>query len=432
MSEKAILSNRIYMPADAKRQKLLDKELTYTIPSYNPHDPPTVIKNMGKVSDKLVTVPIGRLDLIPEDYEIIDKRTVLPVDFPKFKFDLRESQALVYDRVDDNAIVNAFVSWGKTFTAIALAAKLGQKTLIVVHTLALRRQWEEEIEKCLGIKPGVIGSGKFETDPIIVVSNVQTLSKKIKEVSKMFGTLILDEMHHVSAPTFANIIDKSSARYKIGLSGTLQRKDGKHIIFNDYFGFDVHQPPKENYMTPRVVVVKSETRFPDSAKMPWAKRVNAVAYDENYQKMIAQLASVYAAKGHKVLVVSDRVQFLRRCAELTGNNAICVTGELEHGQRETELQKIKSGEADILYGSQSIFSEGISVNELSCLILGTPINNEPLLIQLIGRVIRKLEGKPQPVVLDIHLKGNTASNQAKARMGVYIKQGYEIKTVAGR
>ena len=427
---KAILSNRIYMSADAKRQKLLDKELTYTIPSYNPHDPPTIIKNMGKISNELVTVPIGRMDLIPENFEIIDKRTVVPVDFPKFKFDLRESQAKVYDLIDDNAIINAFVSWGKTFTAIAIAAKLGQKTLVVVHTLALRKQWEEEIEKCLGIKPGVIGSGKFETEPMIVVSNVQTLGKKIKEVSKIFGTLILDEMHHVSAPTFANIIDKSSARYKIGLSGTLQRKDGKHIIFNDYFGFDIHQPPKENYITPRVQIIKSDTRFPDSARMPWAKRVNEVAYNEDYQKLVAQLASVYAAKGHKVLVVSDRVHFLRRCAELTGNNAICITGELDHAQRDSELQKIKTGEADILYGSQSIFSEGISVNELSCLILGTPINNEPLLIQLIGRVIRKLEGKQQPVVVDIHLKGNTASNQANARMGVYIKQGYEIKTLA--
>jgi len=295
MSGKAILSNRIYMSADAKRQKLIDQELTYSIPSYNPMEPPTIIKNMGRISSKLITVPMGRLDLIPDDYEIIDKRTLVPVTFPDFKFDLR---------VNDNAIINAFVSWGKTFTAIAIAAKLGQKTLIVVHTLALRKQWEDEIEKCLGIVPGVIGSGKFDTDPIIVVSNVQTLGKKMTEIQKMFGTIILDEMHHVSAPTFSKIIDKCSARYKIGLSGTLQRKDGKHIIFNDYFGYDVHQPPKENYITPRVVLVKSDTRFPDSAKLPWAKRVNQVAYDENYQKMIAQLASVYAAKGHKVLVVS--------------------------------------------------------------------------------------------------------------------------------
>lgn len=569
---KAIISNRIYMTADAEQQKLLDEELTYTIPSYNPMDPPTVIKNMGRISDKLISIPVGRMDLIPDNYEISEKRTTFPENFPEFRFDLRDSQAQVYNLVEDNAIINAFVSWGKTFTALAIATKLKQKTLVVVHTLALRNQWEEEVEKTLGIKPGIIGSGKFNIEPPIVIANIQTLSKRIKEVSQIFGTLILDECldynskittkngqrdigtivnnkeshevlsfnedtkqfewkpilrwfknpqkedmikftfsdkstlkctlnhtvysynkgkikaenllegdyliankssnildytvlevtdinfeqatggyrynievadnhnylaghklvsncHHTPASTFSNIIDKSTARYKIGLSGTLQRKDGKHVILNDYFGFDVHQPKKENYITPRVVVIKSEIRFPDSTKIPWAKRVNTVAYNEEYQHMVSMLASTYAAKGHRVLVVSDRVQFLKRCADLTGNNAVCITGELDHVEREKELSKIKTGSADILYGSQSIFSEGISLNELSVLILGTPLNNEPLLIQLIGRVIRKLEGKQQPVVVDIQLKGNTASKQAKARMGVYIKQGYEMQTI---
>jgi len=427
---KAILSNRIYLTADAKRQQELDMELTYSIPSYNPLDPPTVIKNMSRINKNLVSIPIGRMDLIEEGTEIVDKRIEVPIEnFPEFQFDLRESQAQVFSNVNDSAIINAFVSWGKTFTALAIASKLKQKTLIVVHTLALRKQWEDEVVKCFNIQPGVIGSGKFNIEPPIVVSNVQTLGKKISEISKMFGTIILDEMHHVSAPTFSNIIDKSFARYKIGLSGTLQRKDGKHILFNDYFGFDVHQPKKENYMTPRVMLVKSEFRFPDAAKMPWAKRVNVIAYDKEYQKFIAQLASVYAAKGHKVLVVSDRVQFLKGCAELTGDNSTCITGELSTDDRQTEIKKIREGSLDILYGSQAIFSEGISVNELSCLILGTPLNNEPLLIQLIGRVIRKCEDKLQPLIIDVNLKGKTATNQARARMGVYINQGYQIKVV---
>jgi len=64
---------------------------------------------------------------------------------------------------------------------------------------------------------------------------------------------------------------------------------------------------------------------------------------------------------------------------------------------------------------------------LSCLILGTPVNNEPLLTQLIGRVIRKKENKKNPLVIDIHLKGNTARRQASNRMGYYMKQGYQIQ-----
>jgi len=84
------------------------------------------------------------------------------------------------------------------------------------------------------------------------------------------------------------------------------------------------------------------------------------------------------------------------------------------------------GKAEVLYGTQAIFSEGISVDNLSCLILGTPINNEPLLTQLVGRVIRKQEGKRDPVIIDIHLKGNTARKQASNRVGFYMKQGWEM------
>jgi superfamily II DNA or RNA helicase len=81
---------------------------------------------------------------------------------------------------------------------------------------------------------------------------------------------------------------------------------------------------------------------------------------------------------------------------------------------------------DILYGTQSIFSEGISLNCLSCLLLATPVNNEPLLTQLIGRIIRREEGKKTPVVIDINLLGKTARRQANNRLGYYMKQGYDI------
>ena len=128
-----------------------------------------------------------------------------------------------------------------------------------------------------------------------------------------------------------------------------------------------------------------------------------------------------------MLVVSDRVHFLQACAELAGDKAICVTGEVPHEQRETLMSKITDGKANILFGTQAIFSEGISLDDLSCLILGTPVNNEPLLTQLIGRVIRQKEGKRNPIVVDIHLKGNTARRQASNRMGYYMKQGYQIQ-----
>lgn len=424
---KAVISNRIYLEVTDEYKETLSNELTYTIASYNPKDPPIVIKNMARVKGGLVTIPVGRTDLIPEGYEIVDKRVTIPVELPEFKFPLRESQQEVFDEVDDNVIINAWVSWGKTFTGLAIAGKLGQKTLIVVHTVPLRNQWAAEVEKVYGITPGIIGSGRFDLSSPVVIGNTQSLYRRISDIRREFGTIILDEMHHVSSPTFSKVIDSNYARYKIGLSGTIERKDGKHVVFRDYFGNKVIKPPKENYMAPTISVYKSDIRFMDGSGIPWANKVTQLAYNEEYQHSIALLAAGMAAKGHKVLVVSDRVHFLQVCAELVGEKAICVTGEVPHAERETLMSDISGGKASILFGTQAIFSEGISLDDLSCLILGTPVNNEPLLTQLIGRVIRKKEGKRNPVVVDIHLKGNTARRQASNRMGYYMKQGYKIQ-----
>ena len=421
---KAVLSNRIYIEVSKEYQAEVDKILTYSIPPRRPTDPPIIIKNMGVIRSGLISMPIGRLDLIPEDYEIVDKRNDVPIEPLEFKFTLRDSQQAVYDEVDGSCIINAWVSWGKTFTALAIANKLQQKTLIVTHTLALRAQWEKEVQKVFGVKAGVIGSGRFEIDSPFVVGNVQTLYRNIDKIVKEFGTIILDEMHHVSSPTFTRIVDASRAKNKIGLTGTLQRKDGRHVVFRDYFSSTVFKPPKENYLVPFVDIIRSGIRFMDG-NVDWASRVNALAYDWEYQNMVAVLAASYAAKGHKVLVVGDRVDFLKACARLVGDNAICVTGDIPHEER-AKMIKLLYKDKDILFGTQSIFSEGISLDCLSCLILGTPVNNEPLLTQLIGRVIRMREGKLQPRIVDINLEGRTARKQASTRRGYYMRQGYNV------
>ena len=425
---KAVLSNRIYLNVTEAQRDLIDRELTYKIPTYNPLDPPLVIKNMARVRKDMITIPSGREDLIDDDYEVVDKRLLIPAEFPEFQYELRPSQEEVYRLVEDSCIINAWVSWGKTFTALAIAAKLKQKTLVVVHTLALRSQWEKEVEKVFGIKPSIVGSGKFNIDGPITIGNVQTLTRRVPDIAGEFGTIILDEMHHVSSPTFSKIIDKCRARYKIGLSGTIERKDGKHVVFRDYFSPIVYFPPKENYMKPKVDKIHSEIRFLDGGSIPWAKKINELAYNDEYQHTIAMIASTYAAKGHKVLVVADRVEFLKNCAKLSGENAIVITGETPHEERPPMMERINS-DKDILYGTQSIFSEGISLDALSCLVLGTPVNNEPLLTQLIGRIIRVKEGKKTPTIVDINLKGNTARKQANNRSGYYIKQGYKIQNI---
>lgn len=416
------------MTVDRELYDRLDEELTYSIESLRPDDPPIIIKNMGKFRKNIVTIPRGRTDLIPTGYEVSDKRILKPVEFPDPLFSLRPSQQKVYDELEDDSIINAWVSWGKTFTALSIAGKLSQKTLVVVHTVPLRNQWAREVKKLYGFEPGIIGSGKFDTSKPITIANVQSVYKRINDLRKEFGTLILDEMHHVSSRTFSEIVDSSHARYRIGLTGTLQRKDGRHVVFRDYFGNTIYKPKKENYMTPTVDIIDSNIPLMDGQFIPWPTKINKLVSDPMYLELVTALSLVYAEKGHKVLVVGDRVEFLEACADYAGDSAICVTGNIkDHDEREKVITEIRNPGKNILFGTQSIFSEGISENCLSCLILAAPLNNDPLLTQLIGRVIREHPNKLQPKIVDIHLKGKTARRQANVRTGHYLKNGYKMK-----
>jgi superfamily II DNA or RNA helicase len=422
--KKAVLSDRIWMNFTDELYEHVKMNLTYKIPSKIPGDPPIEMKLYKVMGHKFITIPIGSQDLIPEDYEIVDKRVYNPVKFPKFKFTLRENQQRIYDAVQDNCLINANVSWGKTFTGIAIASKLGQKTLVITHTVFLRDQWVEECEKTLGIKPGVIGSGIFKIDSPIVIGNVQTLRKHIKTLKNEFGTVILDEVHHAPAKIFTECVDGMKARFKIGLSATLRRKDYLHIVIPDYFSKTIYKPPKENQMKPEVAMIQSGIPFSSNNMIPWANRVNELVDRPEYLDLVTSLANRYADLGHLVLVVSDRIEFLDRCTNRSGDRSIMVTSATKDRD---ELHKLlEKHERDILYGSISIYKEGISLNYLSCIILAAPVNNDPLLEQLIGRIQRVYPDKLTPIIVDIVLKGATAKKQARNRAGHYIRHGYKV------
>lgn len=427
MKKKAVLSNRIYLTRTEELNKKLREELTYKIPNPKPMAPPITLYDVGRVNNNILTVPIGRTDLIPSDYEIVDKRTIAEYEWPEFKASLREDQQAVYDEIDDNYIINANTGFGKTFTALAIAAKLGQKTLIITHTVALRDQWAAEVEKVYGIKPGIIGSGTLDFDAPICVSNTQTLGKHADKLTDKYGTILIDECHHVPANSFKKIVDKFKARYKIGLSATLRRKDQRHVQIFDFISKKIVKPEQSNKMTPSIVVVNSGVPLQSNPMIPWPRKINTLMAREDYRDLVVNLAKAQAELGHKVLVVADRTDFLEHVSNRLPHS-ICVTGTVDV-DRDDAHRMIKEDEADILCATMAIYKEGVDIPPLSSLILGTPINNEPLLEQLVGRITRPCKGKMEPVVIDIALTGTTGKKQLTSRLNYYIINGYSVKEI---
>lgn len=289
---KAVISNRIYLSCPPEGFEAIKKALTYKIEHKGAGRGGKstlieIIRNYKQLPKNILSIPQGRQDLIPEGYEIIDKRIYNEMPFPLTRVPLRESQVPVYDATNESCFINALVGWGKTFTALHIAKKLGQKTLIITHTAMLRDQWIQEIEKLFGMQCGKIGSGEYDIDHAIVVGNVQTVTKHALALCKEFGTVIMDEGHHVAATTFTSLLDTMYARYRIGLSGTLVRKDGKHVLFKDYFGPIVHKPPQSHTLNPKVKILRPGIQLTPGET--WAKKINNLLYDDDYQNYIAVL-----------------------------------------------------------------------------------------------------------------------------------------------
>ena len=426
---KAVISNRIYLDnPGVEHTKHVIKSLTYKIhkdTGSKKFASVETIKNYKSLIKGILSIPQGRTDLIPQDYEIIDKRVLIPVPFPVPKFELYEDQQTIYNEVEGTCFINALPGWGKTFTALHLARKFGQKTLVITHTAALRDQWIEEVETLFGCECGIIGGGELDyEDHFITIANIQTLAKHTAELSKEFGTVILDEAHHCPATTFAATVDSFYAKYRIALSGTMIRKDGKHILFKDYFGTTVLKPPVSNTIPPTIHMVKSGITL--KPNVTWVDKITNLTQDDNYRQFISDIAKMHIAEGHSVLVIADRVEFLEKVKEYVGETCLLVTGGTSFEDRQRAKEQILAKEKMCIAGSRQIFSEGISINILSCVILAVPMSNDSLLEQIAGRIMRMHDGKLDPIIVDIQFAGYADKKQNTDRLGLYLRKGWKV------
>ena len=116
---KAVISNRIYFKASPEVISELAKKLTYKI-IINPggsirFQNVEIIRNYKLIDKETISIPQGRIDLVPTGYEIVDKRSLVPVEWPAPKIPLYAEQQVIHDQVDDTCFINALVGWGKCF-----------------------------------------------------------------------------------------------------------------------------------------------------------------------------------------------------------------------------------------------------------------------------------------------------------------------------
>ncbi len=352
-------------------------------------------------------------------YKIIDERKLqTEVSFmPKITLYDYQQSSLEEIGNQEYGVVVAPPGAGKTVIGLKLIADKSQPSLILVHRKQLLDQWVERIQSFLGIPKKDIGqfSGNKKTlGKEITVAMMQSLIKMDEEEKKKltneFGTIIIDECHHIPAKTFRELITEFNPYYIYGFTATPKRKYNDEKLIYYYIGeilttlnFDntikkIKHKKGEKYTI--VETYQTELKVPFDRKIDTFEVLSKVlVYDSNRNTLITQDILKKIMAGKKILVLTERKEHVEvlnlylksHCEVMT------LTGDDSASKRNLKIEQLKLGHFQVLIATGQLFGEGLDLPILDCLFLVYPFSFEGKLIQYIGRIQRS---ENQKVIVD--------------------------------
>ncbi|MEM2662894.1 MAG: DEAD/DEAH box helicase family protein, partial [Metallosphaera sp.] len=121
---------------------------------------------------------------------------------------------------------------GKTALGIKAIANLRVATLVVVPTIELLHQWGDRIRESLGVEPGIVGGGEENIQGITVIT-YDSAYTKVEKLGNRFPLVIFDEVHHLPSTGYINIGELMASPYRMGLTATPEREDGRHVLLRE-------------------------------------------------------------------------------------------------------------------------------------------------------------------------------------------------------
>ena len=147
---------------------------------------------------------------------------------PKARLNIREPVSLrpyqesalhAWQLGERRGIVALPTGSGKTRLALAAIAASNLPALVLVPTRVLLAQWCQEIENCLGVRPGCFGDGEFRHG-LVTVATFESAYRHMSRIGNEFDLLIIDEVHHFGSGVREEVLVMSAASLRLGLTAT--------------------------------------------------------------------------------------------------------------------------------------------------------------------------------------------------------------------
>lgn len=336
-----------------------------------------------------------------------------------FQGNLRMDQELAGDALlsNHNGILSATTAFGKTVVALWVIAQRKTNTLILVHRKQLMEQWAKRIEQFLGIqkkKIGLFGGGKKKRTGNIDIAVIQSISGKkgVPDWIGEYGQLIVDECHHISAFSFEQVIRKCPAKYKLGLTATLERKDGKHPIILMNLGKILYQVKSKQQAELRTFNHKVITKFSDfkiqadTSEMKIQDIFKALWQNEKRNEQITKDILTAYREGREILLLSERTDHLNLLLSQLEDkikHIFLLKGGMGKKQLTSIMENIHQVPEDenrLILATGRYLGEGIDLPFLDTLFLTFPVSWKGTITQYAGRLHRDYYGKQEVIIYD--------------------------------
>ena len=301
---------------------------------------------------------------------------------------------------------------GKTVDGSYLAVELGLCAGVIVHNEDLAEQWKDRLGKWFpAARVSVIQRGNMDyKDMDFLIFMVQSITSRTSEEARKKGVaypqalfdrvgfLIVDEAHHIGAPTFCKAVAYFRPQYTLAMTAPPVRKDQQAHLISWFMGPLAHF--KEHDHTKHVTVhvhkctrkrreIRTRTGIVLKSRM-----VNLLFDDPVRNQSILDRLVARVKQGRKIMVLSTYHYGLNTLHALLMDRLPDVDARFYTGK----VPKAKRPEAlkgQVIFATTPKGDEALDVPELDTLFRVDPVSESK---QPVGRILRDHPEKQDPVV----------------------------------
>ena len=343
------------------------------------------------------------------------------------------------DPLKMGGIISVPCGFGKTIMSLYIACQLKKKTIFISHKDFLNQQFIETVNIFApDAKIGIIKQSKVDVEgKDFIIASLQSLAMRDYDSSIFddIGFVIIDEVHHTGAQVFCKAFRKLNNPVILGLSATLNRKDGMRRVFEYYIGKSVYTLKNKEFCDVNVQVHKYfETHIDYSTvKLMWNGKENGAGMINNIcsfkprtEYIISVLQNILRDEpDRRILILSERRNQLKDFEKYIIENNIAngSYGYYVGGMKQDDLAK--SAEKQIILATYQLAAEGFNVPSLNTIIFASPISD---IQQSIGRILREIPEKRKyvPLCIDILDDFSIFKRKGASRLKFYNSNKYKV------